>query len=207
MNVATLERKVRRIFGDEFDIVIEHQDIIDWINSAQVDVVRQTACLMLDHTAAANTFPVTIPDLFLIARVTYGTQGTPQIFTTLEQVDSDQLNFGAIPTGRPMYYYKRGLSVYLHPQPVSNDVQTVTVNYVKSPTELTTSSTLLEVPLIYHEDMVRYVLARAYEKNEDAQAQQMAEEQYNSSLAQRIYEGKHGDEAFPYVRPDIMDFI
>lgn len=205
MQFTTLERKVRRLFGDENNIVIDRQDIVDWTNAAMVDIARTTQCLPFDKTQAANTFPVTLADFISMYRVTYGTAATPKSFTTLEQIDAEFVGSAAV--GQPKRYYIRGNKVYLHPTPETGDTTTVTLTYNRMPTELTLVATdPIDVPISYHEDLVRYCLARAYEKNENYQAQETSEAAYATGLNQRIWEKNQADESFPFVRPDPMDY-
>ena len=202
----TLERKVRRLFGDENNIVIERQDIIDWANSAMVDIARTTQCLPFDITQAANTFPATYDDFISMYRMTYGTPASVKTFTTLESIDSESVNNSAA-VGQPKRYYIRGNRVYLYPTPELGDTTPVTVTYNRMPAELTLVAVdPLDVPISYHEDLVRYCLARAYEKNENYQAQETSDSTYKEGLAQRIWEKNQADESFPFVRPDPMDY-
>ena len=181
MQFVTLESKVRRLFGDENNIVIDRQDIVDWTNAAMVDIARTTQCLPKDLTQAANTFPVTLADMISMYRITYGTAATPKTFTTLEQIDSEFVGSAAV--GQPLRYYIRGNKIYLHPSPETSDTTIVTLTYNRMPTELTLALTdPMDVPVSYHEDLVRYCLARAYEKNENYQAQETSEEAYQSGL-------------------------
>lgn len=205
MLFATLERKVRRLFGDENNVVIDRQDIVDWTNAAMVDIARTTQCIPKDVTQAANSFPVTYVDFISMYRVIYGTAATPKSFTTLEQIDAEFV--GSMAVGTPQRYYVRGNKVYLHPTPATSDSTSVTVTYNRMPTELTLAVTdPMDVPVSYHEDLVRFVLARAYEKNENYQAQESSESAYQTGLAQRIWEKNQADESFPFVRPDVMDY-
>lgn len=207
MDFTTLERKVRRLFGDENNIVIDRQDIIDWTNAAQLDIARSTQCLPTDKTQAANTFPVTLTDFISMYRVVYGSPEMPRTFTSLEQIDAETIAFGVLPVGIPQRYYIRGNKIYLHPAPQANDTTTVTITYNRVPREITTAITdPLDLPISYHEDLVRYCLARAHEKNENYEAQSMSEEAYANTLSMRIWEKNQADESFPFVRPDMMDF-
>lgn len=208
MQFDTLERKVRRLFGDENNIVIDRQDIIDWANAAQVDIARTTMCLPFDVTAAANTFPKTLSDMYSMYRMTYGTPAVPKTFITLEQIDAEALSGGAIAVGVPQRYYIRSNVINLWPVPATNDTTSITITYNRAPKEmlLADNPPVLDVPVMYHEDIVRYCLARAYEKNENYQAQEMSEETYTAGLAQRIWEKNQGDESFPFVKPDMMDY-
>ena len=207
MDFVTLERKVRRLFGDENNIVIERQDIIDWTNAAQVDIARTTQCLPKDVTQAANTFPVTLPDMISMYRVVYGSPQTPKTFTTLEQIDAETLSYGAQPVGVPNQYYLRANKVYLYPFPATNDTTSVVITYNRMPMELTVANTdPLDVPVANHEDIVRFVLAKAYEKNENYEAVSMSIEAYQAGLSQRLWEKNQSDESFPFVRPDMADW-
>ena len=206
MLFTTLERKVRRLFGDENNIVIDRQDIVDWTNAAMVDIARTTQCLPTDKTQAANTFPVTLADFISMYRVTYGSAATPKTFTTLEQIDAEFVGNAAV--GIPLRYYVRGNKVYLHPTPATNDSTSVTLTYNRMPTELTLAATdPIDVPISYHEDLVRFCLARAYEKNENYQAQETSEASYQAGVNQRIWERNQADESFPFVRPDMQDMM
>jgi len=136
MQFNTLERKVRRLFGDEFDIVIERQDIIDWTNAAQVDIARKTNCLPYDIVFPARAFPIVIPDLYLMYRVTYGSPATPKTFTTLEQIDAESIGYGVQSVGTPARYYLRGNKIYLYPTPDTGDETNVTITYDRAPLDL-----------------------------------------------------------------------
>ena len=132
------------------------------------------------------------------------TAATPKTFTTLEQIDAEFVGSAAV--GIPLRYYVRGNKVYLHPTPATSDSTTVTLTYNRMPTELTLAATdPIDVPISYHEDLVRFCLARAYEKNENYQAQETSEASYQAGVNQRIWEKNQADESFPYVRPDMMD--
>lgn len=207
MLFSDLERKVRRLFGDEFDIIIEKQDIIDWTNAAQVDIARKTYCLPTDVIQPASAFPYIVADMYLMYRVTYGNPAQPKSFTTLEDIDAKTIPYGLAPVGTPDSYYLRGKKVYLYPTPSPTDTTNVTITYDRAPVDLVLNGNLLlDIPSIYHEDVVRYVLARAHEKNENYEGQNMSDTYYNDGLAQRIHESTHGDEGFPFVRNDVMDF-
>src|SRR6266536_2381315 len=62
MDVATITRRVQRTFGDENEVVIKIDDVIDWINSGQIKIARETKCLQIDVDVAidatANGYPL-----------------------------------------------------------------------------------------------------------------------------------------------------
>jgi hypothetical protein len=138
MTPEVLFRKVRRLFGDEFDIVITQQDIIDWANTAQSDIVRETQCLPKTINVPANQFPITIPDFYLMSRVGYGSPLQPKGFVSLEELDLEGSSYNGMVAspGIPNRYYLSGNMVYLYPTPLTTDVSTVSVTYVRAPQEL-----------------------------------------------------------------------
>ena len=68
MDMTTLIRKVGRSFGDTGQIVITNDDIIDWVNEAQLKICRQTHCLTATTSQQANVFPVSLPSDFLVCK-------------------------------------------------------------------------------------------------------------------------------------------
>lgn len=136
MEWVTLERKVRRLFGDDFSTVIETQDILDWANTARSEIVRETQCLPTDISIPANLFPITIPDMYLMARLEYGDPLFPRGFTTLSEVDSQVATIGGEPIGNPRQYYLRGNRVYLYPAAAPTDTKMVNLTYCRAPVEL-----------------------------------------------------------------------
>jgi hypothetical protein len=204
MDLSTLQRKVQRTFGDDHRGFIREQDILDWVNDAQLQVVRQTNCLATETSVVANLFPWTIPSTMVqIIRVIYGT--APLRLIEVESLDSYNLDLTQQNT--PAFYYFANNKVCLYPDPPSSDATAVTLQYSILPTEVVTLATALQVPAAYHEDLVRYCVARARERNEDYRGMEIAMEEFNNRIADRISETDDQDEGFTSIRDDPFEWI
>ncbi len=90
---------------------------------------------------------------------------------TLEESDK----FGS--TGKSGYYYVWANEITLVPTPTQGGTNNLKVWYTRKPAALTLTTDIPEVPETYHEDIVRFALARAKELDEEnaAAANLMAE--------------------------------
>jgi hypothetical protein len=86
-------------------------------------------------------------------------------------------------------------SVALAPGPPFTESGSLTVYYTKTPTLLTTVGPTypLTVPEVYHTDVVSFCLARAHNKNQNAQSEKMQMDMYDKSLSTRRNEANTPD--------------
>jgi hypothetical protein len=200
MDTTTLIRKVRRSFGDDGQIFITDQDIIDWINDAQMQIARESPNLTAEITTAANTFPYTMPtDLITMMRVLYDIFPVP--YTDVEDLDAKAANLRDV-KGVPAMYYIVGGKLKLYPQPDTTDTTTVTLQYSRQPVDLQSSSDKLTVPVQFHEDIVRFCLARARERNEDYKGMEVAMQEFKDRISARFSTILEPDDTYPVIRDD-----
>lgn len=133
MDMATLFRKVKRQFGDEYDIIINDNDIVDWANEAQLKIVRESAFNDVSVTRASNTFPVGISDKVKVKRVAIDNRALQ--YSSLAELDLSDINTTI--AGTPIYWYMSGGSLSLWPTPDPLKVVNVTITYAKTPKLLT----------------------------------------------------------------------
>lgn len=204
MLTADVIRKTQRSIGDDNEILITKADIVDWINEAQTYITRETQYRTATTTGNASTFVngVTISDLLLLKRIYYGAR--PLALIDVET--RDRMGLAEVAAGTPYGYFMDGLSIFLFPTPTATDTTTVTTHYVDEPTALATFSSSLDLPAIYHEDIVLLCKMRANERNENYRAAEHFEKQFKEALAQRKYEGQSQDDSFHVVGPDYEDF-
>lgn len=132
MDLATLLRRVKRQFGDEYNIIINDQDIFDWANEAQMQIIRDTTANDVTVSRVANTFPVGISDRVKIKRVAVSNRALS--YTTLSELDLTDID--STSQGSPLYWYYTGGNLHLWPTPRSTDTYNVAVTYSKIPTTL-----------------------------------------------------------------------
>lgn len=133
MDITTILRKVKRQFGDEYNILINDQDIYDWLYEAQLKVIRETSGNDVTSTVPATSFPVGITDKVMVKRVAINNKA----LTYTNMNDLDLSNALTTQEGTPLYWYVNGGSIGLWPQPASTDTYNVLVTYAKTPTQLT----------------------------------------------------------------------
>lgn len=144
MKLDTLFRKVKRQFGDEYGIIINDQDILDWCNESQLDIVRSTSANDVTIPIVANKFPYFISDRVSVKRVAINNKALA--FTSVNELDDNDVQLTQ--TGTPGYWYFESGTVGLWPTPASGDVYSVIVTYAKNPTELNLLAPYLQFTLI-----------------------------------------------------------
>lgn len=133
MDLATILRRVKREFGDEYGITINDNDIFDWINEAQLRILRDTTSADIVQIRAANTFPYTPTDNVTFKRVAINNRALKQI--SIDEIDAIQGDTSI--EGTPLYWYElNNRSVYLYPAPKVTDTFDVLVTYAKVPSRV-----------------------------------------------------------------------
>lgn len=200
MLVSEIQTAVQRIFGDESQTFLETADIIRWVNDGQLDIVRKTSCLLTEVTAntVANTTSYALPADFLFAKQVM-LNYVPLIEFDLEsnQFQSTSLAANALPTnaymiseGNIYFPYYQVLAVYPY-----------RMWYAKRPVTVTTGADTPEIPVQYHEDLVRFCLSRASEMSgEFDQADRFAGDYNGRILQARADTFMKSSASFPAVR-------
>jgi hypothetical protein len=70
------------------------------------------------------------------------------------------------------------------------------------PVAVTSTAEQLTVPAVYHEDIVRFCLARAHERNENYRGMEIAMTEFSSRISDRIDEADVQDEVYSVIRDD-----
>ena len=204
MLVADITRKTQRLFGDSTDeIIITKEDIWDWINEAQLAIVRKTHCLSKSVTAAASTYVngSNLPaDWIVSKRLTYNN-------LPLKMVDIDDLDTLGVDVTQasdsPTYYYHFAKQIRFYPKAVATDATNVVFDYICAPTPIIAVGTVLDVPISYHEDIVRFCVMRAHERNENYKAQEISKQIFDEMGGLSKEEATLQDDDFFVVRDDV----
>lgn len=203
MLLSDIKRRVKNILGDDAGVYIEDVDIIDYANDGQMDIVRNTEILRttgLISTVAGQAEYALPADFILAKRATYLLSKMSK--TTVEEIDSMDLDKDtAGDTGTPQWYYISGNKIGLYPTPVGVVANAIRVTYVKTPTALVNDADIPEIPVHMHEDIVRYVIMRAREQEEDYYLLQSTSSDYTKRLALSSDQANAGESSsYPSVR-------
>jgi hypothetical protein len=205
MDVATLIRKVQRLFGDDQEIFITEQDIIDWANEGRRDIAKRTKQGFLSSTFTASTGSYTwntATSYPPIRRVLYGVKPLPHV--AVEDFDAKYIDLTTV--GVPQFYYLQGPTLYLWPVPSGTDATVVTVESVSVPADLTLASTDLVIPAQFHDDLVIFCLSRAHHRNQDHNAADRTMSEYERNLFQRLSNAQDAVDSFSVIRDDPWDY-
>jgi hypothetical protein len=132
MDVNTLLRKVKRQFGDEYGHFINDQDILDWTNEAQLNILRDTSSNDRELVIPANLFPYTLTGRIIIKRVSVNNRALLE--TSINELDLNRLDVAG--EGTAQAYYVEDGAISLYPVPASTDIYDVSITYTVIPDEL-----------------------------------------------------------------------
>lgn len=177
MLVSEVLVRAQRIFGDEAGVQLTEQDVIRWVNDAQREIIVQTEDLLQASSLAntvANQQDYSLPtDLATLRSVHYKIPGT-QSFVRLKSLSMQEFDEYAdgwegtqFTATSPIVYHVYANTIRLFPIPASGGTGTLKIYYARKAANVTLTSDTLDLPETYFNAVVAYVLARAYEMDED----------------------------------------
>jgi hypothetical protein len=181
---------VKRAFGDESGVQITDSDILMWANEAQLDIANSTRCIQgkASTTLTAGTFELDLPEQAASSIVTLRLDNTPipgvefsQAEQNLQREDPERKQ-----AGRPEWWTKWGTTVTFYPTP-TEDCE-ITVFYTGIPENLVGAASVVGVPDRYFSALLQYVMSKAYELDEDYDAQQRAMADYEQKIGKATYD-------------------
>jgi len=201
VDVVTALRRIKRQFGDEYDVIITDDDIYGWIYEAESDIIRNTGCNDTKLTVSSTSFPSNVPAAVNIKRISISGKALQYISVA----EIDLLGLSVVSTGGPGYWYKEKSEVCLWP--VAETAVNVEIHYNKVPNAMSGDPVVnvFTVPDVYHDDVIKYCIGRAHNKNNNLQAEQVQMALYDKSLPNRRDEAQSVD-LILYKGADPMDF-
>jgi hypothetical protein len=169
--------RVKRTFGDESGAQLTESDIFHWINDAQREVVIQNESLLEKITTidvVENQDEYAYPDDLLVPRSIRFKDNDMESYARLEHRNLQEFDtfvngwdgtyYGA---RRPMIYTVYGETFFLFPRPAHSTIDGLKLLYSRKPLPIDSGMTPLDLPTLYFNAVVKYVLAKAYEMDED----------------------------------------
>lgn len=180
LKLSDVVADVQAAFGDTSGVQIKTADIARWTNQAQRDIVSRNGFnkKKADVASVAGTQIYTLPtDIVSIESILFD-----GIIIAPIGYEAAQNQYGAnlLKQGIPSYWYTLGNDIYLYPVP--NSVKNISMIYVASPMLVSSENDLLSVPDRYFNTVVQFVLAKAYELDEDWNAQQVKSMNYEKGV-------------------------
>ncbi len=211
MLVSEIKRRVQRRFGDASNIVITSQDIFDWVNDAQLEIVRQTACLTTIATADASTYSADgvalTADFVRSLRVTYNLSGDelPLDFASVDELDNLGVSVTLVKDVPRLYYHKNN-RLYLYPSPTATDTNDIKHEFVRQAALVSNDADTPQIPSMYHSDIVTFCMIRAYERDQNYRAMDMAQREFLSAESSRRDDAIVQDDTYLAVQDYDWDF-
>ena len=173
--------QVTRQFGDEANVQINNTDIIRWINMGLVEISRtnrvweKTAMILSaipdfsgDGFIDVGQYIIPLPnDCVMLQAVRYGGLILPGF--DFEQLVT-QVNGNMSIVGTPSCYYiwAGGISLYPHPDTAGVNIM---IYYRGTPPFVSSLADTIPLPDKYFDTLEAFVMSKAYELDEDWQAQ------------------------------------
>ena len=202
---------VKRTFGDESAIQITDTDIIRWTNNAQREILITNkiyhATGTTDIVAGVSEYSITNLNIVNIKSIHYkGMKVVGRTFQEAEEyIESKDPLLTA--SGPPALWYEWGGIVNLYPVPDETIVDGLKIYYVKEPIAITAVGEALSVPDAYYENVLQFVLAKAYELDEDLTNSQAKMGQFTQRLTSLAdQENAAGQDTYPriFIREEDM---
>lgn len=180
MIVSDIQTRIKRQFGDESGVQVTDADIFRWINDGQRQIVLNNENL-LDKTAFASSVDgqqeYSLPsDILILRSVYFKGSGELSYFRIkgYKPTEFDEYIDGWDGTsyneGSPMCYTIRVNKLIAFPIPESSITDAFKIYYNRKPIDVTLVGDTPDLPVAYHEALVKYCLAQAFEMDEDFEA-------------------------------------
>jgi hypothetical protein len=175
---------VTRLFGDEAGVQILMADIITWINMGQREIFIQNPVNKASATIAliADQQEYDPSSLNILQIQSIWINGAPiehKSFQEAEEyiVSQDTQN---VSRGTPVIWWDWAGNILLYPTP--SGIASMKVFYLKAATTVSASTDGLSVPDQFFNRLCEYVMAQAYEQDEDSQNSQFKLGQFQQGL-------------------------
>lgn len=191
---------VKRSFGDESGVQLEDTDILRWINDAQREIVNTNKVLKAKATLGTITgvseYKYPEEDIHQIEGILY--DGLALINIPFAQAQSTLFTLPDAQTGHPSYWYEWASTITLWPAP--EEEGKLTLFYTKRPDDLVALAEPLQLDDRYYQLIVNYVMAQAYEMDEDYSAANLKREQNTARLSEMTDEERSAEQmTYPVI--------
>ena len=203
MTSLEIEEASRQQYNAVGDTNWSTSEIMTLIYAACLDMARKSFVIedVFSSSTVASQQEYSYPtNVISIKRVTYEGAKLEKISFREDDYLTGQ-NQATTSTGTPTHYSEFNNTIYLRPTPSA--VGTLKVFAYVEPQAVTSSSTL-EIPTLFHMDLVDYVLGRMYAKDKDFNSAQYFQGLWNEHLleAKKYVKKRYKGDSFAAVQDD-----
>ena len=206
-------QRVKTQFGDNSGAQLTDDVIYRWINDGQQEIVNSNPILkavkLTDVVAgqAEYSFPTDkvqyIEAIYVDSRPIKNL--SPQGFRDFILADDPTRE---AKSKYPDVWYERAGLITFYPTPDTTFTNGLKLEYVKQPTAIVDSSSMLSIPDRYLNNLVNYCLTQALEYDENYAAAQMKMSQFRDGLDRLSYkENISQNDQYSSVSPDPLDYV
>lgn len=211
MLVSEIQTRVNRAFGDESGAQIDINDILRWVNDAQLEIALKKQLLQVTSTVTVtvNVGTYTLPTNILQLRaVRYDGTALEAISSAQaeELIPSYDVGVSVVGASTPSAYWVWGTpqQIYLYPLP-NNSTSVLKLYYTRIPVQVTLAGDTPELPVQYHPRIVEYCLAQAYELDANLQSKQFKLGELSAGLAQTDMDVFQPQQQYPNITVSVDD--
>lgn len=201
---------IQRTFGDEAGVQVTNSDIFRFINAAQIEITQKNDVLKASGTTSTVVgqyeydLDATM-DINKIQSIQYN--GIKLQHKSWNEAEEYLLNEdpNRVASGTPEFWFDWGNLIQLFPKP--DAVGTLKIYFSPLPTVVDNVADSLSLPDNYYNRIFDYVMARAYELDENFQGHQAKMGQFSDELLNMsLQDSTQNNDKYQtiYVRPEDM---
>lgn len=181
-----IKKDVERTFGDEADIQISESDIFRWINTAQREILIHNRVIK----SIARTFIMSgvseydLAGLEIIAIQSIHFKGRKIRYLSFNDAEEhiQKCDPELTQTGDPNIWYEWAGLINLYPVPTEDIDEGLAIYYVKEPNKISSTDDKLALPDSYYENILQFVMSKAYELDEDMENHNIKIKEFNARI-------------------------
>jgi hypothetical protein len=205
--------------GDQGGIFIDIVDVIRWYNEAILDIyvnaelgrdTPTTYPLVLGATTVTGLSALRLQKIHSLV-----INGVPLIQTTLDELyRTVGYNIDFTLRGQPRYYWREFqadvsqsvIKFWPTCEVACNAILSATILPTPIPMSIASASVALnQIPVVYHPDLLKFVVMRGNMKEKDFRASELLERQYKEGAFARFDNAHEVAEDFSTIQPDGLD--
>lgn len=208
MNVQDVADRVKRTFGDEGATQVTDDDIVNWVNDAQLQIsvdneelLETTATSDIVSGQADYTSPTNVNILRSLMYNNFRLRSL-SFAEFNEYIDGFKATAsqGGFGNGTPEVFMVYGGTITLFPTPNTSITGGLRIYYSRHPATITTLADSLSVPTRYHNSIVEFCLKQAYEMDENLEMAGFKKGEYAAQIQKlRNLEKPSSSEYYPRI--------
>lgn len=192
MIVSDIQTRVKRQFGDEAGVQLTDDDIIRYINDGVRQMIATNESLLqkvATAAAVAGQQDYTLPaDCLILQSISYKAPGEASYlklkYLSLSEFNEyiDGWDGTAYGSSTPVVYMVFGNIISFFPKPDQDSADAIKLYYNRTPVDVALPGDTPDIPVLYHEVLVKFCLSQAYEMDEDFEAAAMKGNQIQGDM-------------------------